>query len=78
MTAADGVLRLTFEAAEEGRSTIRVVSEESGGGLSAVLDRIIRSGGRVVDCNAEQVEFEEIFCSLVQAPAVPVTQGGSK
>jgi ABC-2 type transport system ATP-binding protein len=77
LPSGDGLLRVTSVDDEADDRTVRVLSEKGSGGLSLVLDCILRSGGRVVECTAEHVEFEEIFCSLVQS-GTPVAAGGGE
>jgi ABC-2 type transport system ATP-binding protein len=58
------------DAPVDGRDRIvRVRAVDGSGALSLVLAAILKAGGTVVDCNAEQVPFDDVFCALVRRAA---------
>ncbi|MBI5837526.1 MAG: ABC transporter ATP-binding protein [Candidatus Eisenbacteria bacterium] len=60
-------------------AVIRVRTVKGGGALSAVLDRILKSGGLIIGVDAEQVPFDDVFCSLVLGQAAdPTAAAGSR
>jgi len=64
--AQAGLFEVVLDSANAGTVLLRVVTTETGEGLSLVLAEILRKGGSVIRCDTGEVPFEEVFCSLVQ------------
>jgi len=54
-------------AADSNAVVLHVRTTNDGGALSAVLDTVLRSGGKVLRCETDVVPLDEIFRSLVTA-----------
>ena len=77
-----GLLEISPLSREGDNVTVRVCSRIGGEGLSAALESILMQGGTVLHCNAEEVRFDEVFCSLVtwdrDSALTAVAQGGEQ
>ena len=60
-----GLLDVQEEAADGEQRRLRLRTRKGSEGLSLALEAIIRAGGAILACEAEQVAFDEVFCSLV-------------
>jgi ABC-2 type transport system ATP-binding protein len=76
LTGLDGVMDIRPVADADGMQRIRVTSDAAGRGLTAVLDHLIRQGARVLECSAEDVSLDDVFCSLVESDRL--TAGSSQ
>lgn len=61
-----GLVQVVEEGREGDCISIRAYTHEGGEGLSAALSAILENGGIVLECQTEEVAFDEVFCALVQ------------
>ena len=73
----EGLLDIQEECRNEDRFTLRLRTIENSDALSRVMDRILLAGGTILRCETEQVSFDDIFCSLVQADQARCVAGGN-
>ena len=67
LAGLDGVMDVRTVADADGMQRIRVTSDAAGRGMTAVLDHLIRQGARILECAAEDVSLDDVFCSLVES-----------
>jgi len=60
-----GLLEVRSDEESEAGGILRVCTVRNSGGLSRVLDSILRAGGTILQCQADWISFDEVFCSLV-------------
>jgi ABC-2 type transport system ATP-binding protein len=64
--AAQGLLSMDEDlCGVEDARLFKVCSRRNSGGLSLALSRLLGTGLNVLRCDAEQVPFDDVFCSLV-------------
>lgn len=70
-----GLLGIVEEKGDDPDSTwLELRTVRGSDALSAVLDEILRSGGRIEQCQTREVPFDEIFVSLVLQPPEPAAE----
>jgi ABC-2 type transport system ATP-binding protein len=62
-----GLFDLHQRRNEDGGMTIQATTNETGEALTVVLGEILKYGGTILRCETEQMRFDEVFCSLVEA-----------
>lgn len=67
LTGLDGVLDVRPIDSADGMQRIRVTSDSAGQGMTAILDRLIHQGARILECDTEEVSLDDVFCSLVES-----------
>jgi len=60
-----GLLQISRVSRNGHSAAIRVYTRAGSDGLSMVLEAILLHGGVILQCDAEEVRFDEVFCSLV-------------
>jgi len=65
--AALGLLSIDEEAGEDGERVFKICCRRNSDGLSLALSRLLAAGLNVLRCEAEQVPFDDVFCSLVMS-----------
>ena len=70
-----GLLEIRSDEESELGGVLRVCTVRDSGGLSRVLEAILRAGGTVLRCEAAGISFDEVFCALVlgDQPGVDAT-----
>lgn len=61
----EGLLEVTEESGDVDHTVLRLCTMEDSVALSHAMNRILQSGGVILNCASEQVPFDEVFCSLV-------------
>jgi ABC-2 type transport system ATP-binding protein len=64
-SASIGLFEAGQQPAEGGATLLRIVTSETGEGLTATLSHILGRGGTVLRCETAQLSLDEVFCSLV-------------
>lgn len=62
-----GLLDISRESAGPDIQTLSLRTLRHSDALHYVLATIVRSGGKIVDCDSQEVSFDDIFCTLVAA-----------
>jgi ABC-2 type transport system ATP-binding protein len=62
-----GLFSMEEEPGEAGLRVFKVCSRRNSEGLSLALSRLLGAGLNVLRCDAEQVPFDDVFCSLVMS-----------
>ena len=60
-----GLLEIREERRDADTRTLRISAAEGSSALSQTLAAILASGASVLRCEAEQVSFDEVFCTLL-------------
>jgi ABC-2 type transport system ATP-binding protein len=63
--ANGGLLSMDEESGEDGARVFKICCRRNSEGFSLALARVLGAGLNVVRCDAEQVPFDDVFCSLV-------------
>ncbi|HEV2446176.1 MAG TPA: ABC transporter ATP-binding protein [Candidatus Sulfopaludibacter sp.] len=70
-----GLFEVSQEPAAGGAATLRIVTGETGEGLTAALSHILARGGTVLRCETAQLSLDEMFCSLVRGDRTEAKEG---
>jgi ABC-2 type transport system ATP-binding protein len=65
--AGQGLLSMDEESGEDGARVFKICCRRQSDGLSLALSRLLGAGLNVLRCDAEQVPFDDVFCSLVMS-----------
>jgi ABC-2 type transport system ATP-binding protein len=64
---ASGLLDVQLASPNGASGALTLHVRTGSAGLSVALDTLLRTGCRIVNCEAEEVPFDDVFCSLVAA-----------
>ena len=68
-----GLLDIVTEAADSDFLSLRIHARKDSEALHHVLAAIVAGGGKILQCESEQVSFDRIFCDLVTGDRADTT-----